>query len=113
MDRQLPYMLITVIGAMLIVLFLLFRSVVLPVQAVVAALLSLTASFGALVFIFQHGRVVTTPNGRIVADQFWFGDAQQVYDDIRHGSAVQHRPDDHADRSASRRARARRWASTR
>jgi hypothetical protein len=29
------------------------------------------------------GRIVTTPNGRIVADQFWFGDAQQVYDDVR------------------------------
>ena len=29
------------------------------------------------------GRVVTTPNGRIVADQFWFGNAQQVYDEIR------------------------------
>jgi trimeric autotransporter adhesin len=29
------------------------------------------------------GRVVITPNGRIVADQYWFGNAQQVYDDIR------------------------------
>jgi len=29
------------------------------------------------------GRYVTTPSGRIVADQYWFGNAQQVYDDIR------------------------------
>ena len=29
------------------------------------------------------GRVVTTPNGRIVADQFWFGNAQQIYDQVR------------------------------
>ena len=29
------------------------------------------------------GRTVTTPNGRIVADQYWFGNAQQVYDDVR------------------------------
>jgi hypothetical protein len=29
------------------------------------------------------GRVVTTPNGRIVADQFWYGDAAITYDDFR------------------------------
>jgi trimeric autotransporter adhesin len=29
------------------------------------------------------GRVVTTPNGRIVADQFWYGDADITYDEIR------------------------------
>jgi hypothetical protein len=29
------------------------------------------------------GRVVTTPNGRIVADQFWYGDAAITYDEIR------------------------------
>jgi hypothetical protein len=29
------------------------------------------------------GRVVTTPNGRIVADQFWYGDAALTYDDFR------------------------------
>jgi RND superfamily putative drug exporter len=55
MEEQLPLMLITVIGAMLIVLFLLFGSVVLPIKAVLMTLLSLTASFGALVFIFQQG----------------------------------------------------------
>jgi hypothetical protein len=29
------------------------------------------------------GRVVTTPNGRIVADQFWYGTADLTYDEIR------------------------------
>ena len=29
------------------------------------------------------GRVITTPNGRIVADQFWYGDAAITYDEIR------------------------------
>jgi trimeric autotransporter adhesin len=29
------------------------------------------------------GQVVTTPNGRIVADQFWYGDAAITYDEIR------------------------------
>jgi RND superfamily putative drug exporter len=42
--------------AMLVVLFGLFGSVVLPVKAVAMNLLSLTASFGAIVWIFQDGR---------------------------------------------------------
>ncbi len=29
------------------------------------------------------GQVVTTPNGRIVADQFWYGNAAITYDEIR------------------------------
>ena len=29
------------------------------------------------------GRVVTTPNGRIVADQFWYGNAAMMYDEFR------------------------------
>jgi trimeric autotransporter adhesin len=32
------------------------------------------------------GRVVTTPNGRIVADQFWYGNADITYDEIRSDS---------------------------
>jgi trimeric autotransporter adhesin len=32
------------------------------------------------------GRVVTTPNGRFVADQFWYGDAALAYDDFRSDS---------------------------
>ena len=29
------------------------------------------------------GRVVTTPNGRVVADQFWYGNSDITYDEIR------------------------------
>ena len=37
------------------ILFFVFHSIVLPLKAVVSNLLSITASFGALVFIFQEG----------------------------------------------------------
>jgi RND superfamily putative drug exporter len=40
-----------------VILFLLFGSVVIPVKAVVMTLLSITASFGALVWIFQEGNL--------------------------------------------------------
>jgi uncharacterized membrane protein YdfJ with MMPL/SSD domain len=40
-----------------IVLFLLFGSVVIPLKAVLMTLLSITASFGALVWIFQEGHL--------------------------------------------------------
>ncbi len=40
-----------------IILFLLFGSVVLPIKAVIMTLLSISASFGALVWIFQEGNL--------------------------------------------------------
>jgi RND superfamily putative drug exporter len=40
-----------------VVLFLLFGSVVIPIKAVIMTLLSITASFGALVWIFQEGNL--------------------------------------------------------
>jgi RND superfamily putative drug exporter len=40
-----------------IILFLLFRSIVLPLKAVITNVLSITASFGALVWIFQEGHL--------------------------------------------------------
>ena len=43
--------------AMGAILFLLFGSVVLPAKAVVMTLLSISASFGALVWIFQEGNL--------------------------------------------------------
>jgi putative drug exporter of the RND superfamily len=52
-------------------LFVLTGSVVLPVKAVVLNLLSLTATFGALVWIFQDGHLNafgTTPTGTLVAN---------------------------------------------
>lgn len=52
-----PWMLGTVVVAMFVVLFFAFRSVVLPVKAMLMTALSLTASFGAIVFVFQDGRL--------------------------------------------------------
>jgi RND superfamily putative drug exporter len=53
------------------VLFLLFGSVVIPAKAVVMTLLSISASFGALVWIFQDGNLSTvlhfTPLGYTIA----------------------------------------------
>jgi RND superfamily putative drug exporter len=52
-------------------LFLVTGSVVLPVKAVVLNVLSLTAAFGALVWIFQDGHLSalgTTPTGTLVAN---------------------------------------------
>ena len=43
--------------ATVVVLFLLLGSVVLPLKAVVMNLLSISASFGALVFVFQQGHL--------------------------------------------------------
>ena len=50
-----PYAILLTLGASAIILFLLFGSVVIPIKAVIMTLLSITASFGALVFIFQEG----------------------------------------------------------
>ena len=54
------------------ILFLLFGSVILPLKAVIMTLLSITASFGALVWIFQEGNLVgrrstSTPLGYTIA----------------------------------------------
>jgi trehalose monomycolate/heme transporter len=53
----LPWMGLFVLGVTLLLLFLAFGSVVLPVKAVVMNVLSLSASFGALVWIFQDGHL--------------------------------------------------------
>ncbi|MEV0060709.1 MMPL family transporter [Nocardia sp. NPDC050718] len=56
-EDALPWALGFVVIVMLIVLFALTGSVVLPVLAVVLSALSLTATFGALVWIFQDGHL--------------------------------------------------------
>ncbi|MGY0499998.1 MMPL family transporter [Nocardia sp. FBN12] len=56
-ENELPWALGFVVIMMLIVLFALTGSVVLPVLAVVLSALSLTATFGALVWIFQDGHL--------------------------------------------------------
>jgi RND superfamily putative drug exporter len=50
-----PVTVVYIFGATMLVLFLLLGSVVLPLKAVVMNLLSISASFGALVWIFQDG----------------------------------------------------------
>ena len=57
LGRHLPAVLGLVVAATLIVLFLMTGSVVLPVKAVLMNALSLSAVFGALVLVFQHGNL--------------------------------------------------------
>ncbi len=46
-----------VLGVTYLILFLTFRSVFIPLKAVIVNILSLTASFGAMVFVFQDGNL--------------------------------------------------------
>jgi RND superfamily putative drug exporter len=55
MYSDFPKVIIFVVVAIYLVLLLLFRSVVLPLKAVVMNAMSIFASFGALVYIFQEG----------------------------------------------------------
>ncbi len=57
LGATLPWMGLFVVGVTLVLLFLAFGSVVLPLKAVVMNALSLAASFGALVWIFQDGHL--------------------------------------------------------
>ena len=52
-----PWMLAAVALAMFAVLYRAFRSAVLPLKAMLMTALSLTASFGAIVWVFQDGRL--------------------------------------------------------
>jgi RND superfamily putative drug exporter len=54
-DGSIPVAIAIVIGVTFLVLFLTFGSVFLPLKAVLMSLLSISASFGALVWIFQDG----------------------------------------------------------
>jgi trehalose monomycolate/heme transporter len=65
----LPWMALMVVLTTFVLLFLAFGSVVLPVKAIVMNALSLTATFGAIVWIFQEGHLSGllhfTPTGTI------------------------------------------------
>lgn len=68
---RLPLVLSLIAVIMLVLLFLLTGSVVLPVKALVLNMLSLSAAFGAMVWIFQGGHLGalgTTPTGTLVAN---------------------------------------------
>jgi uncharacterized membrane protein YdfJ with MMPL/SSD domain len=69
----LPWMALMVVATTFVLLFLAFGSIVLPVKALVMNVLSLGASFGALVWIFQEGHLSGfldfTPTGFVEATQ--------------------------------------------
>ncbi|OPG01877.1 transporter [Streptomyces sp. GKU 895] len=54
---RLPYALLAMVGVTMILLFLMTGSVVVPLKAVVLNVLSLSATFGALVWVFQDGHL--------------------------------------------------------
>jgi len=56
-NDRMPWAIGTTLLASALILFLLFGSIVIPLKAVVMTLLSLSASFGALVWIFQEGNL--------------------------------------------------------
>lgn len=53
--RDFPWIVLFVVGVIYVALVLFFQSVILPLKAVVMDGLSIVASYGALVFIFQQG----------------------------------------------------------
>ena len=53
----LPYALLVIIIAVLVLLFLMTGSLLMPIKAIVLNMLSLSATFGALVWIFQDGHL--------------------------------------------------------
>jgi RND superfamily putative drug exporter len=69
LSRVLPWMALVMAGATFLLLFLAFGSVVLPVKAIAMNLISLAATFGVVVWIFQEGHLAGllgfTPTGTI------------------------------------------------
>jgi len=69
LGATLPWMALVVVAATFVLLFLAFGSVVLPVKAIVMNVLSLSATFGVVVWIFQYGHLSGlldfTPTGTI------------------------------------------------
>ena len=56
-SERAPFAVALTLIASAVILFLLFGSVVIPLKAVIMTLLSISASFGALVWIFQEGNL--------------------------------------------------------
>lgn len=71
LGASLPWMAVGAGLATLVLLFLAFGSVVLPIKAIIMNVLSLSATFGAIVWIFQDGHLADwlgfTPTGTIDA----------------------------------------------
>jgi len=70
---SIPLALVIIVGVMFVILFLMLGSVVIPIKAVLLNTLSLSASFGALVWIFQDGHLANlfgfTPLGSVDGTQ--------------------------------------------
>jgi trehalose monomycolate/heme transporter len=70
---RLPWMALLVAGVTIVLLFLAFGSVVLPLKAVAMNVVSIGASFGAVVWVFQDGHLAGllgfTPTGYLEATQ--------------------------------------------
>ncbi|MBA2574636.1 MAG: MMPL family transporter [Nocardioidaceae bacterium] len=73
LEQRLPWAALLVTLVTLVLLFFAFGSVVLPVKALVMNIFSLSATFGALVWIFQYGNLAEllgfTPTGTLEATQ--------------------------------------------
>ncbi|HWZ65473.1 MAG TPA: MMPL family transporter [Patescibacteria group bacterium] len=71
LKHYIPYGLLALGTALFLLLFLLSRSFIIPLQAIVLSILSLGAAFGALVWVFQDGHWANvfdlTPTGSIDA----------------------------------------------
>jgi RND superfamily putative drug exporter len=57
LTAALPVFLVLVVGLAMILLMLVFRSIMVPLKAVAGFLLTIAASLGAVVWIFQHGHL--------------------------------------------------------
>jgi trehalose monomycolate/heme transporter len=70
---RLPWMALLVAGMTIVLLFLAFGSVVLPLKAIAMNVVSIGASFGAVVWVFQDGHLAGllgfTPTGYLEATQ--------------------------------------------
>ncbi|MGH3734418.1 MAG: MMPL family transporter [Micromonosporaceae bacterium] len=73
LGERLPWMALIVAGVTFLLLFAAFGSILLPLKAILMNLLSIGASFGAVVWIFQEGNLADllafTPTGFLEATQ--------------------------------------------
>lgn len=69
LKERAPYVFAFVLGLAFLLLLITFRSIVIPITAIVLNLLSVAAAYGVLVLVFQHGwgadLLGFTPNGAI------------------------------------------------
>jgi putative drug exporter of the RND superfamily len=69
-DHYLPLAVAIVVGATFLILLVLFRSLFIPLKALVLSVISLSATFGVMVWIFQEGHLSGlldfTPTGTLI-----------------------------------------------